>query len=88
MRTDYILFSLYDKDKSEQAKEVDMFPTQLELEVLHAERLREAEKYRLARSFSQKPSLLQRLFARLTTPTVSRQEEVPCYETRSMVANR
>lgn|GEM_PF-3842225 len=66
-----------------------MFPTQLELEALHNERLREAEKYRIARSLREKPSLLQRLFARLTTPTVSRQEEeVPCYDTRSIVANR
>ncbi len=43
-----------------------MFPTKLELDALYAERLRDAEQYRLSRSMERVPGPFARLFARLT----------------------
>jgi hypothetical protein len=43
-----------------------MFPTNLELEVLQAERLREAQQHRLLRDY-RGPSLFERVIARLRT---------------------
>lgn len=68
-----------------------MYPTQLELQVLQAERLREAQNYRLALSLRDKPTLLQRLFARFNTPQVTvslREEEALCYDRRQTATSR
>lgn len=43
-----------------------MFPTKLELDILYAERLREAEQHRRARNMEPVPGPFARLFARLT----------------------
>ena len=43
-----------------------MFPTNLELQVLHTERMREAQQHRLLREFGG-PSLFERIIARLRT---------------------
>ncbi|MEP7291365.1 MAG: hypothetical protein ABI835_06255 [Chloroflexota bacterium] len=48
-----------------------MYPTQLEIELLHADRVRAAEHYQLLQSLRETPTLWERIRARLSTPHVN-----------------
>ncbi len=63
MRTDYNLFTSYDRSMVQQ-KEVSMFPTALEISVQRRQYEREAENYRLRKQLREdagKTSAAQRL---------------------------